>query len=80
MFGELLSELSTNQKMEIVKYATVFAGGMVAGYSIKKVLDSYDFDVIKNNASNLFDEYINPKIRYVDNIDENFVDEEDRDM
>lgn len=77
MFDELLSNLDSDKKLEIAKYASVFAGGVLVGYSLKKVLDSYDMDVIKENAMNMVDDYINPKSKYPD-FEKETIDDEDK--
>lgn len=79
MIDEFLSELDSKQKLELVKYAAIFTGGVLVGYSIKKVIESYDLDVIKDNTKNMVEDYVNPKIKHVDNFVVDVVDEEDND-
>lgn len=80
MLEELLSDKNINQKIEIAKYAAIFAGGILVGYSIKKVLDSYDFDVVKSNVTDIIDEYNSSKSEYIDVMVEDAVDVDDKDM
>ncbi|MBE6485570.1 MAG: hypothetical protein E7Z85_01855 [Methanosphaera stadtmanae] len=47
MLENILSELTNNHKKEIGKYALVFCGGAVAGFLIKKTLDTYLDDMSK---------------------------------
>lgn len=47
MLENIWSELTYNQKKEIGKYALVFCGGAVAGFLIKKTVDTYLGDMSK---------------------------------
>ncbi len=47
MLENIWSELTYNRKKEIGKYALVFCGGAVAGFLIKKTVDTYLGDMSK---------------------------------
>ena len=47
MLENIWSELTYYQKKEIGKYALVFCGGAVAGFLIKKTVDTYLGDMSK---------------------------------
>lgn len=47
MLENIWSDFTYNQKKEIGKYALVFCGGAVAGFLIKKTLDTYLGDMSK---------------------------------
>jgi hypothetical protein len=61
MLKNILSELTDNQKKEIGKYALVFCGGAIAGFIIKKTLDTYlddmseEINKIENENKNQID-------------------------
>lgn len=61
-----LSTMIYNNKIEIGKYALVFLGGVALGYGIKKIMDSSNFDDIKNNATSIINDYVTPTTEYID--------------
>ncbi|MBR0471571.1 MAG: hypothetical protein IJI98_02605 [Methanosphaera sp.] len=78
MIEDFLSQLDSKQKFDLVKYVSIFAGGVLVGYSVKKILDSYDFDAVRDNAVGMVEDYVNPKIRD-DSVEVELVDEEHND-
>jgi len=61
MIENLLSNVDTQKKIEIAKYATVFAGGIIVGFTIKKLYDSYDLGTIKDNLNEALTNVSEPK-------------------
>lgn len=61
MLENIWSELTYNQKKEIGKYALVFCGGAVAGFLIKKTVDTYlgdmskEIDILEDEKKNEID-------------------------
>lgn len=51
----LLNDLDQDDVIEIAKCSAFFIGGFIAGYGIKKVLDSSAVENIKNNAVEYFE-------------------------
>ncbi|MGN1322104.1 MAG: hypothetical protein ACI4VJ_05935 [Methanosphaera sp.] len=62
-----------NSKEDIIqkgKYALIFMGGVAVGLGLKKVVDSPEFQNIKDNAAEMINDYFNPPVEYV-NVDDN---------
>lgn len=62
-----------NSKEDIIqkgKYALIFMGGVAVGLGLKKVVDSPEFQNIKDNAAEMINDYFNPQVEYV-NVDDN---------
>ena len=62
-----------NSKEDIIqkgKYALIFMGGVAVGLGLKKVVDSPEFQNIKDNAAEMINDYFNPQVEYV-NVDYN---------
>lgn len=62
-----------NSKEDIIqkgKYALIFMGGVAVGLRLKKVVDSPEFQNIKDNAAEMINDYFNPQVEYV-NVDDN---------
>ncbi|WP_461435762.1 hypothetical protein [Methanosphaera sp.] len=74
MLEKFLSELTSNQKKEIGKYALVFCGGAVAGFLIKKTVDTYLGDMSKE-IDKLEDEKNNE--RDIDDLNDEILPDED---
>ncbi len=72
----LLSDLYFERKNDFSKYALIFAGGVMAGYALKKFIDSPNFEKVKNNAADLVNDYFNKERKYIDIEVENVDDEE----
>ena len=71
----LLSDLYFERKNDFSKYALIFAGGVMAGYALKKFIDSPNFEKVKNNAADLVNDYFNKERKYIDIEVENVDDE-----
>lgn len=69
MLEKIFSELDSDQKVALTKYAAVFAGGVAVGFAMNRVLESSALENIKYNAIKLADNYFNPKIEYVDEVE-----------
>ena len=64
-----------NSKEDIIqkgKYALIFMGGVAVGLGLKKVVDSPEFQNIKDNAAEMINDYFNPQVEYV-NVDDNVI-------
>ena len=48
----------------------------MAGYALKKFIDSPNFEKVKNNAADLVNDYFNKERKYIDIEVENVDDEE----
>lgn len=74
MIEEYLSDLD-DEKVEMLKYTSLFVGGFILGYSVNKIFSSTNVDNIKSNAVSMIRNYFNPEIEYVEDFNDEIIDD-----